>query len=86
MASDICRRWLNTRRVRNKMGVKYREHLPVGMVVAIIIFVAAMLFIAFGVVYESGAETGYKECLEDARLGKQPKYELVEVAKKWVRR
>lgn len=68
------------------MRGKYKDPIQAAGVVAIIIFVSAVLFIAFGTVYEFGVETGYKECLDDARLGKPPKYKLVETAKKWVRR
>lgn len=67
------------------MGPKYREHLPVEVVVAIIIFVSAIRGLVFIAVYEFGAEAGYKECLDDARLGKPAKYKLVETAKKWER-
>ena len=68
------------------MGVKHSEHLPVEMVVAITIFVSVIIALVLNAVYMFGKVAGYKECLDDARLGKPPKYKLVETAKKWVRR
>lgn len=53
--------------------------------IVILIFILFVLGAMFCIGYDFGKEAGYKECLDDARLGKPPKYKLVEVSKKWVR-
>lgn len=35
-------------------------------------------------VYGNGWENGYKECLDDIRLGRPAKFKLVQTAEKWV--
>ena len=55
------------------------------VVTATILILVGIAFV-FAMGYVIGVEVGYKECLDDARLGKPPRYELVEVSKKWVHR
>lgn len=68
------------------MGTKYREHLPIEMVVAITIFVSVLIALALHTVYKFGNAAGYKECLDDMRLSKPFRYELVETVEKWERK
>lgn len=58
----------------------------IGTGIAILFFILFVLASMLCTGYAIGKESGYKECLDDARLGKPPKYKLVEVSKKWVRR
>lgn len=53
--------------------------------IGILIFILFVLGAVCCFSYDFGKEAGYKECLDDARLGKPPKYKLVETAKKWER-
>ena len=55
------------------------------VVTAIILVLVGIAFV-FAMGYVIGVEVGYKECLDDTRLGKPLRYELVEVSKKWVRK
>lgn len=49
---------------------------------ALILFI--LLIIPFVVGYYLGKDNGYKECLEDIRLGRPAKFKLVQTAEKWV--
>ena len=49
---------------------------------ALILFI--LLFILFFVGYFCGKDSGYKECLDDIRLGKPAKFKLVQTSEKWV--
>ena len=57
----------------------------VGVGICILFFMLLILGAMLCFSYDLGKESGYKECLDDARLGKPPKYKLVETAKKWER-
>lgn len=50
------------------------------IVVLFVLVETVLVFIGFG----CGRDSGYKECLDDIRLGKTPRYKLVQTAEKWV--
>jgi hypothetical protein len=53
-------------------------------ILAIVVIVSAITFYSYVVGYGRGQEKGYKDALDDIRLGKIPRYKLVQTAEKWV--
>lgn len=49
---------------------------------ALVLFI--LIIIPFLVGYCFGRDNGYKECLEDIRMGRPAKFKLVQTAEKWV--
>ena len=54
-----------------------------GCLLPVIVF-SILFIIPFLVGYFFGKDNGYKECLDDIRMGKPAKYKLVQTAEKWV--
>jgi hypothetical protein len=53
------------------------------LILGIVLFVFVEFIIA-ALGYGCGRDSGYIECLDDMRLGKTPRYKLVQTAEKWV--
>lgn len=66
-----------------------KDFEELGWKVAAFLLFISMLLIACSIplmcaVHSKGWEKGYKECLDDIRLGRPAKFKLVQTAEKWV--